>query len=62
MGLSNKRKKRTKAEQKERRQRNGGSPPGAPLNLFMAVTEARLCRPLDRCHLGEHQGTVRQQC
>ena len=40
MGLSNKRKKRTKAEQKERRQRNGGSQPGAPLNLFMAVTEA----------------------
>ena len=30
MSLSNKRKKRTKAEQKERRQRNGGIPPDAP--------------------------------
>jgi hypothetical protein len=42
MSLSNKRKKRTKAEQKERRQRNGGAAPGVPSfkRVFMAVTEA----------------------
>jgi hypothetical protein len=42
MGLSNKRKKRTKAEQKERRQRNGGIPPDASSfkRVFMEVTEA----------------------
>jgi hypothetical protein len=41
MSLSSKRKKRTKAEQKERRQRNGGSQPSTPSfkRVFTAVTE-----------------------